>query len=359
MSKQGTVNDDLEPRELARLARLRYVSNTERGYARERNGHGFVYLDAHGARLRNPREIARVEHLAIPPAWRDVWICRFATGHLQATGQDDRKRTQYLYHERWREVADLAKFIRIEQFGQVLPKLRRAVARDLKSNALSRTRVLAGIVGLLDATSIRVGNEEYVRQNGSYGLTTLRTRHVTIKRGRAELRFRGKSGLQREVAVDNSRLVRLLQQLKRLRGAHVFQYLAEDGRVHKVTSTDVNDYIREVTNHTFTAKDFRTWKASALAAGLLYRELDKQEARAVNRVVQTTLAAAAELLGNTVAVCRRYYVHSGLFQSFENGNFGQYYKRFVPRRKRLVTYGEQVLSRFLGQWKTSRERLGR
>jgi DNA topoisomerase I len=357
MKNLDTTNSALEPAQLARLARLRYVSDVDRGYSRQRNGHGFVYLNSRGARLRNPGELERVEHLAIPPAWTEVWICRFATGHLQATGHDDRKRKQYLYHERWRKVANLAKFLRIEEFGLVLPKLRRAVARDLNGKDLSRKRVLAGIVALLDATSIRVGNEEYVRQNGSYGLTTLRTRHVAISQGRAELRFRGKGGLQRNATVDNPRLVRLLKQLKRLRGAHVFQFLDDDGQVHQVTSTDVNDYIREVTKCPFTAKDFRTWKASAMAAGLLFRELDRKEIRELKRVAKSALSAAAELLGNTVTVCRKYYIHAGLFESFDNGTFKACFKQFAPGRKNLFTQDEQILAHFLSRWKKGRSRL--
>jgi DNA topoisomerase I len=345
--KQETANGIVEPRDLAKLAHLRYVSDSDRGYQRRLNGHGFQYLNARGGRLRNSRELDRIGQLAIPPAWTDVWICRFSTGHLQATGHDDRKRNQYLYHERWREAANLAKFVRIREFGQLLPIIRRAIARDLSGTQLTRARVLAGIVALLDATSIRIGNEEYVRQNGSYGLTTLRTRHVSISRSDAELHFRGKSGVRREVSVESPRLVRLLKRLKKLRGAHVFQYLDDQGRIHQITSTDVNDYLREITKHQFTAKDFRTWKASALAAGLLFRASDKETNGDRKRVINSTLAAAAELLGNTIAVCRKYYVHAGLLESYERGKFEAYYKRFDVRRKRLFSCDEIVLAHFL------------
>src|SRR5262245_52081198 len=209
-----------DPKRLARRAGLHYVANDEQGFSRRRNGHGMVYLNARGGRLHDKRVIQRIEKLAIPPAWRDVWICRSPKGHLQATGRDDRNRKQYLYHDEWHEAANADKFRQFAQFGRLLPGLRRAVAKDIRGKELSRTRVLAGIVALLDSTSIRVGNEEYVRNNNSYGLTTLRSRHVKIDRGRIRLRFKGKSGIRREIFVDEKRLVRLLTQCRRLKGAH-------------------------------------------------------------------------------------------------------------------------------------------
>ena len=187
-----------------------------------RNGHGFCYRNVRGARLRNDRELSRIEHLAIPPAWINVWICRFANGHLQATGLDSRKRKQYLYHERWRRIADSAKFLRLGEFSRLLPTLRRAVTHDLRGKELSQRRVLAGMVAVLDATSIRIGNEEYVRANNSYGLTTLRTRHVKSKHGQIELCFRAKGGIRREANIDDKRAVRLMRQLSRLPGALYF-----------------------------------------------------------------------------------------------------------------------------------------
>jgi DNA topoisomerase I len=354
MKQPPSSNGYFEPRELARLARLRYVSDSDTGYTRERNGHGFKYHNARNKPLRNIHDLARVERLAIPPAWTHVWICRFATGHLQATGRDDRKRKQYLYHERWRQVANLAKFIHIEHFGRALPKLRYAVSRDLRSRGLSRRRVLAGMVALLDATSIRVGNEEYAKANGSYGLTTLRTRHVSIVGRRAELRFRAKGGFHREVKVTEPRLVRLLKQLKGLRGGHVFQYVDDQGAIRQVSSADINDYLSELTGHPFTAKDFRTWKASALAAGLLLREPAASAIKDRNRVIKSSLAAAAEHLANTATVCRKYYVHAALLESYECGNFSGYFKGYKPGRKLGRTRDEQALLHFLRHWKPAR-----
>src|SRR5882757_7785234 len=210
MTAKPLLIDITSPEELARLASLKYVLDDEAGFGRHMNGSGFQYLNGHGRRLRDTRHIKRIDSLAIPPAWTDVWICRQPNGHLQATGRDDRGRKQYIYHEQWREISNEAKFLRLKPCVQFLPVLRRHISNDLRGRELSRTRVMAGLVALLDLTSIRVGNEEYVRENNSYGLATLRTRHVKIQGGRALIRFRGKSGLRREVVVEDKRLLRLL-----------------------------------------------------------------------------------------------------------------------------------------------------
>lgn len=335
------------PKRLARRAGLRYVLDDEPGYSRRRNGHGMVYLNARGGRLQDVRVIHRIEKLAIPPAWRDVWICRLANGHLQATGRDDRNRKQYLYHEEWHEAANRDKFRRFTQFGRLLPGLRRAVGRDMRGMTLTRTRVLAGIVALLDATSIRVGNEEYVRNNGSYGLTTLRTRHVKIERGRATLRFKGKSGIQREVIVDDKRLVRLLRQCRRLKGAHVFQFVDEDGITHVATAADVNAYLAEKLKHPFTAKSFRVWKASSHVAGIFYDHRDLEPAGKRAKAAREAIASAAGLLANTPTICRKYYVHPELVESFETGEFAKMFSRSSGMRGNGLTRNEHVLVRFL------------
>jgi DNA topoisomerase-1 len=333
--------------DLARLARLKYVLDDEPGFERHMNGSGFQYINGKGRQLRDARHISRIQMLAIPPAWTDVWICRQPDGHLQATGRDARGRKQYIYHEQWREIANQAKFLRLKPCERFLPVLRRKVSRDLQGRELSRTRVLAGLVALLDLTSIRVGNEEYVRENNSYGLATLRTRHVTIQGGRALLRFRGKSGLRREAVVEDTRLVRLLKQLKVLRGAHVFQFLDEAGQIHPVDSISVNEYLHERSGHHFTAKDFRTWKASAVAAGILYRERCLEKLADRKRVVKKIFAACAETLGNTPTVCRKYYVHPGLIDAYLDGQLTQIFKRFHPTRRKLFSIDEQLLARFL------------
>jgi DNA topoisomerase-1 len=342
--------ESFSPEELARLAGLRYVSDEKPGFTRQVNGCGFYYCNGHGLRVRNRRNIARIESLAIPPAWTDVWICRFAEGHLQATGRDDRQRKQYIYHERWREISNLAKFWRLRHCPRFLPELRRRVTRDLGGRGLGRNRVLAGMIAILDLTSIRIGNEEYVRQNNSYGLATLRNRHVTIDGRRARLQFRAKGGAEREVWIEEPRLVRLLKDLKPLPGAHVFQYLDEAGQIHPADAMLVNDYLRELARYPFTAKDFRTWKASALAAGLLYehRALDTLAAR--KRQANKAVAVVAEALGNTKTVCRKYYVHAGLMDAYLNGQLPRFFHRYQPRCLSTLAPDEQILAHFLRRW---------
>jgi DNA topoisomerase I len=347
MTAKPLLIDITSSEELARLARLKYVLDDEAGFMRHMNGAGFQYLNGHGRRLRDARHINRIELLAIPPAWTDVWICREPNGHLQATGRDARGRKQYIYHEQWREISNQAKFLRLKPCERFLPILRRQVSSDLRGRVLSRTRVLAGLVALLDLTSIRVGNEEYVRENNSYGLATLRTRHVTFQGNRALLRFRGKSGLQREALVEDKRLVGLLKQLKNLRGAHVFQFIDEAGQIHPVDSIAVNQYLDERSGHHFTAKDFRTWKASAVAAGMLYQEKSLEKMTARKRVVKKVFAAVAEELGNTPTVCRKYYVHPGLIDTYLAGQLAQVFERFRPSRKKSFSVDEQLLARFL------------
>jgi DNA topoisomerase-1 len=342
--------ESFAPEELARFARLQYVLDEEPGFSRQVNGSGFYYSNGHGQKLRNERQVKRIESLAIPPAWTEVWICRLPDGHLQATGHDARGRKQYIYHEQWREISNLAKFLRLIPCAKFLPTLRRHVSRDLRGRELSRDRVLAGIVALLDLTLIRIGNEEYVRENGSYGLATLRTRHLTIQGNRARLRFKAKSGFRREAVIEEKRLVGFLKQVKKLQGEHVFQYLDSAGQIHVADSIAVNDYLRERTGHSFTAKDFRTWKASAMAAGMLYAEPPAEKLAMRKRVVKKVIAAVAEALANTPTVCRKYYIHPGLLDSYLAGTLAANFGRFRPSARRSLSRDEQLLNRFLQRW---------
>jgi DNA topoisomerase-1 len=334
------------PEDLARLARLRYVVDEEPGYTRHRNGKGFYYVNGTG-RLRDKNQLSRIDSLAIPPAWTEVWICKYADGHLQATGRDARTRKQYIYHEHWREISNLAKFFRLLPCARFLPELRRRVSRDLRGSELSMRRVLAGMIAVLDLTSIRIGNEEYVRENGSYGLTTLRNRHVTIEGKQAILRFRAKAGLRREAVIDDKRLVRLIKQLKTLRGAHLFQYVDDDRQVHVADANTVNEYLRERTGHNFTAKDFRTWKASSLAAGILYDKDAPEKLSSRKRVLKNAICTVSEALGNTPTVCRTYYIHPKLSEAYLNGELTGIFKRFRVSPKRSLTRDEQLFARFL------------
>jgi DNA topoisomerase-1 len=340
------------PKDLARWARLRYVTDQDPGLSRERRGKGFSYLTTRGTLLHDPRKITRIESLAIPPAWRDVWICTVSAGHLQATGRDARKRKQYIYHERWQEVAGLAKFARLAEFGAQLPKLRRAVAAQLRGRQLTRERVLAGMIAVLDLTGIRVGNEEYVKANGSYGLASLRNRHVAIGPRSVELRFRAKGGFHREVVIDSPSVVRLIRECAALSGSHVFQYVDDEEKIRTLTAAEVNEYLKSLTGEEFTAKDFRTWKASAFAAGALFQANEENDSlNARKRTVREVVCQTAEMLSNTPSVCRNYYIHPGLLDSYEQGTFRQEVGATKPRASKQFTADEQLLKRFLKNWK--------
>ena len=255
-----------EPADVAEDAGLRYVSDEQPGYTRKAKGDDFEYFDADGKRIRDETRLFRIRRLAVPPAYTDVWICPSPNGHIQATGRDARGRKQYRYHERWREVRDENKYDRMVVFGKALPKIRRRVNRDLKRRGLPREKVLATVVQLLERTFIRIGNEEYVKENKSFGLTTIRNHHVEVTAAKLEFRFRGKGGKKHEVDVTDRRLAKIIRQLQDLPGQEIFQYVDDEGEVRDVTSQDVNDYLREITGEEFTAKDFRTWAGTVLAA---------------------------------------------------------------------------------------------
>jgi DNA topoisomerase-1 len=310
-----------DPPAAARAAGLRYVLDDRPGIRREPepgNG-GFRYLNAKGEAVEDETTLKRIRALAIPPAWTDVWICPQANGHLQATGRDARGRKQYRYHAKWREVRDEVKYERMINFGKALPQIRKEVDRALALPGLPREKVLATIVYLLEATMMRVGNDEYARENKSYGLTTLRNRHVKIDGSEVEFRFRGKSGVYHDVKVHDRRLARIIQRTRDLPGQDLFQYLDEDGETHTVGSSDVNDYLRAISGEDYTAKDFRTWSGTVLAAMAL-REFEKfdSETQAKKNVVRA-IETVAEKLGNTPSVCRKCYVHPAVLDSYMDG----------------------------------------
>jgi DNA topoisomerase IB len=313
----------------AKAAGLVYVCDTDDGITRCRRGKSFHYVGPEGKRVTDDEVLARIRALAIPPAYTKVWICQNARGHLQATGRDARSRKQYRYHEKWRSVRDRDKFERILEFGTALPALRRRLRKDLALPGLPREKVLALVVSLLEETMIRVGNDAYARENNSFGLTTLRSRHVEARRGRIEFHFRGKSGQWRDVALDDRRLVKAVRSVQELPGQRLFQYLDDDGHRQPVDSGMVNDYLREVTGGEFTAKDFRTWggtvNAVAVLSGTGLPETGGE------RAVKATLAAAVKevalVLGNTPAVCRKSYIHPEVFAGWLDGEL----HRRVPR----------------------------
>jgi DNA topoisomerase I len=286
---------------------LVYVTDTMPGIRRVRRGERFAYLRHDGKPLRDAAEIERIRKLAIPPAYTDVWICPLPHGHLQATGRDARGRKQYRYHPQWRLARDADKFDRMLDFGAVLPRIRRRVKQDLarpSSGHPHRAAVLAALVRLLDTTLLRVGNDEYARSNGSYGLTTLRNRHAAVQGSSLRLRFRGKHGIVSDVALEDPRVARVVRRCQAMPGQELFAYEDDDGSIRSVGSADVNDYLREVSGAEFTAKDFRTWHATSHALALA------MQGRAAGEI----LSEVAQRLGNTVAVCRKSYVHPGVFE---------------------------------------------
>ena len=317
----------LDPVEAAKAARLRYVSDREPGFTRRRHKDGFDYFDTQGRPITDEKVLDRIRSLAIPPAYTEVWICRSANGHLQAVGRDARGRKQYRYHPRWRAVRDEAKYGKMLMFGRVLPKIRRRIEEDLGRPGLPREKVLAAIVRLLETTLVRVGNDEYAKSNKSFGLTTLRDRHAKIEGSRIAFDFKGKHGIKHHIDLQDRRLARIVKKCRDIPGQELFQYIGEDGARHDVGSHDVNDYLREISGEEITAKDFRTWAATNLAA-LALRELEAfdTQAKAKKNVVQA-VEAVSKLLGNTPTICRKCYIHPAIFDGYLDGSLVEALKR--------------------------------
>ena len=308
-----------DPYESAKVAGLRYVVPEGPGIVRKRVGRGFSYIGTDGRPLKDKAELARIASLAIPPAWTDVWICPSKTGHIQAIGRDARGRKQYRYHALYRKVRDATKFGRMIAFASALPKIRKKVEEDLKLPGLPKQKVLAAVVRLLEATSIRVGNDEYAKSNGSYGLTTMKDHHVEISGRRLRFHFRGKSGLKHDIEVTDRRLARIVRKCQCIPGEELFQYVDDEEQICRVHSGHVNDYLREITGEDFTAKDFRTWMGSGQAA-LALEEIGPcaSQTDAKKNVVAAVKAVAAKL-GNRPATCRKYYVHPAIIDAYAQG----------------------------------------
>ena len=309
---------DACPLTAAATAGLRYVRDEQPGIERRRCGEGFVYLGADGKTIRNATVLDRIRALAVPPAWTHVWICPDQRGHIQATGRDAKGRKQYRYHAAWRAHRDETKFDRLQAFADVLPLIRRRTNADLEQSGLPRNKVLATIVQLLEKSLIRVGNEEYARHNQSFGLTTLRSRHVRVNGGTLRFQFRGKSGVRHSVSVNDRRLARVVKQCRDLPGQELFQYLDDAGEAQVVDSGDINGYLKEITGQDFTAKDFRTWSGTVLAATALREVPPPGTKRETERNVNVAIEAVAGLLGNTPTVCRKSYVHPGVVDAYRD-----------------------------------------
>lgn len=306
----------LEPEEAARAAQLRYVRDSRPGIRRRAAGTGFKYIDGQDTLVEDEMILARIKALAIPPAWTDVWICKLSYGHLQASGRDARGRKQYRYHARWRRVRDEAKYDRMLDFGATLPRIRERVEDHLRLPKLTREKVLAIVTRLLETTFIRVGNEEYARTNRSFGLTTLKDRHVRVDGAKIRFRFRGKSGKEHEITLANRRIARLVKSCQDLPGQDLFQYVDENGEPQPIDSGDVNAYLREVAADDFTAKDFRTWAGTLLTAHLLDEYRAVESVTAAKAACTNAVAAVARRLGNTPAICRKCYIHPALQAGF-------------------------------------------
>jgi DNA topoisomerase-1 len=310
----------LPPPESAKVAGLRYVDDQRTAGIRRVGSKSRVrYVAPNGRSIGNAAELQRIRSLAVPPAWTDVWICPDPRGHLQATGRDARGRKQYRYHPRWRQVRDEVKYGRLIAFAEALPKIRRRTSVDLRKPGLPREKVLAAVVQLLEKTLIRVGNEEYARQNGSVGLTTMKDKHARIKGRSVRFEFRGKSGIEHEIDLDDARLARVVKACRDLPGYELFQYIDADGHAQTIDSADVNQYLREISGEDFTAKDFRTWAGTVLAAQALAAvSAFNSNAEAKRNVVQA-VESVAKKLGNTKAVCRKCYIHPAILDAYMDG----------------------------------------
>lgn len=304
----------------ARVAGLRYTTDIKAGIRRTRHGGTFRYFGPTGRRITSAEELGRIRSLVIPPAWEDVWICPDARGHLQATGRDARGRKQYRYHPKWREIRDETKYDRMIGFAQALPQIRQRTDRDLKRSGVPRQKVLATVVQLLEKTLIRVGNDEYAKQNRSFGLTTLRDGHVDVRGGRLRFTFRGKSGIEHEIDLDDRRLAKIVRACRDIPGYDLFQFYDEQGKRQAVGSADVNAYLKELTGEEYTSKDFRTWAGTVHAAQLLRETTEYTSVTEAKRHVVRAVESVAKRLGNTKAVSRKCYIHPAIFDSYMDGS---------------------------------------
>jgi len=339
-----------EATEAAERAGLRYVSDLEPGIRRIRHGKGFRYVGPDGRAVNDRETLRRIRSIVIPPAWTEVWICTSERGHIQAVGRDAKRRKQYRYHADWRAVRDETKFEQLIAFGRMLPALRRRVERDLGRTGLPREKVLAAVVRLLDATGVRVGNEEYARANGSFGLTTLRDRHVEVDGGSMRFEFRGKSGKHHRVELEDRRLAKIIKSCQDIPGYELFQYVSEDGEPQCIDSSDVNAYLAEIAGTGVTAKVFRTWNATVRALAALRRREPATSPTAARRTVAEAIREVANHLGNTLAVCRKSYVHPAVIEGYVEGSLAKSVDTITcrgPKSRRGLDSDERTLLAYL------------
>jgi DNA topoisomerase-1 len=335
MSQESDEKLSLEDtREAAEAAGLRYVSDEETGFTRKRSGRGFAYYDTQGKLIRDEKILKRVRSLAVPPAYTDVWICRDARGHIQATGRDDKGRKQYRYHAKWSEVRDSVKYEHMIEFAEALPLIREKIDEHMRLRNLSRNKVLAVVVHLLETTLIRIGNEDYVKANKSFGLTTLRNQHVQVDGGELKFEFKGKSGKSWKLKLRDRRVAKVVKQCQDLPGQHLFAYVDDDGERRVVTSSDVNEYLREISGAQITAKDFRTWAGTVLAAMALAEFEAVDSAALAKKNIKQAIERVAQRLGNTPTICRKCYVHPQVVQSYLDGELAREVREEIDQELR-------------------------
>lgn len=337
----------------AKLAGLRYVIPSGRGIERKRRGESFYYQGANGEPVEDEDTLSRIKSLVIPPAWESVWISPSPNSHIQAVGRDARGRKQYRYHPEYRKVRDLVKFDRMREFGKLLPKIRKAVDRDLNRRGLPKEKIVAAVVRLLETSYIRIGNEEYAEENGSFGLTTLRNQHVQILGDALKFKFRGKSGQNHEIKLHDKKLARLLRQCKDLPGSSLFEYLDDEGKPQHIESGDVNDYLRHITGGDITAKDFRTWGGTCLAANYLLEKCSDLEGGATKTALVDVVKSVAAKLGNRPATCRKYYIHPAVMDCYLSGHLKQLAQKFGETKS--TNYYEQLVLSLLTPLKRLRK----
>lgn len=317
---QKNTKDEAElvtdPVASAKVAGLRYVTDARPGIRRKRSGKGFVYVGVDGRPIRDKEELQRIQSLAIPPAWEEVWICPSPNGHIQATARDAKGRKQYRYHSRWRQTRDETKYGRMLAFAQALTAIRKRVKADLKLSGLPREKVLATVVRLLESTFIRVGNQEYARTNKSFGLTTMRNRHVAVSGSTLRFQFRGKSGKEHKIALTDPQMAKIIKHCQEMPGQELFQYVDDEGQLQSIGSAEVNQYLREISGQDFTAKDFRTWAGTVLAARTLKELGEYQTESEAKKNIVEAIQTVAKRLGNTPAVCRKCYIHPTILDTY-------------------------------------------
>ena len=328
---------------------LRYITDQKPGFTRQKNGKDFTYYDEDGQRIKDKAVIERIEKLVIPPAWKNVWICPKENGYLQTTGTDDRGRKQYIYHPDWVKITQENKFARLVDFGLALPIIRSKIDYDLHQPDLDKRRILATVIWLLERTFIRIGNEEYAKDNESFGLTTLRNRHAKVKGNEITFKFIGKSGVENIIEVTNPTVAKTIRKCIELPGYELFQFIDDEGNRHVIDSADVNEFLKEITKNEFTAKDFRTWGATNLSARNLYRKGEAEDEKTIKQNIISTIKEVAHHLNNTVAVCRNYYIHPHVIESYTKKVLVPHFESFERTRKSIkgLSWNETALINLL------------